>query len=131
MKKDLLITIGIVMVVLGLILAVVYFTGGVDDIEYPTTDSNTKSMILFYGDGCTFCKIVDDFIVTNDIAKKVDFIQSEVWHNKSNAQLLAQKAVICGIETNTIGIPFLFDGKDKCYSGDVDIINFFKNATGI
>ncbi len=132
MEKGIFITVGIIVVVVGAILAGVYFTGGSGpDNTYLTTDPNTKGAILFYGEGCPHCKIVDDFILENNITEKVNFAHSEVWHNKSNAQLLGQKAQICGISADTVGIPFLFDGDNKCYVGDVDIINFFKNEANI
>lgn len=131
MDKGILITIGIIAVVLAAVIGAVYFTGGFGNNNYPTTDPNTKGIIFFYGQGCPHCKNVEDFISANNIDGKVSFVQSEVWHNKSNAQLLASKAQICGIKADTVGIPFLFDGKDKCYVGDVDVINFLKNEAGI
>ena len=129
MEKGLIISISIILVVLGLIIGLIYLTGGFGK-KYPTTDVNTKGMILFYGVGCPHCKIVEDIISENNLTAKIDFVQSEVWHNKANSNLLVQKAQICGISADTIGIPFLFDGNNKCYVGE-DVINFFKNEAGI
>ena len=132
MEKGLFITIGTVVVVLAAILAVIYFTGGFGEKNnFLTIDPNTKGIILFYGLECPHCKDVDDFISENNIANTVDFTQSEVWHNKSNAQLLGQKAQICKITADTVGVPFLFDGNDKCYIGAPDVISFFKAQAGI
>jgi len=88
-------------------------------------------IILFYGQGCPHCKIVDDFITANKITDKVKFTNLEVWYNKDNQVILTQVAQKCGISSNQIGVPFLYDGVSKCYEGDVDTINFFKNAAGI
>jgi len=41
---------------------------------------------------------------------------------------LEAKAKICELPTDSIGVPFLWDGKD-CLIGDQDIINFFKQKT--
>ena len=131
MDKGIFITIGIIVIVLAGVLAAVYFTGGFGGNSTPTTDPNTKGIILFYGRECPHCKDVEDFIVANNIASKVDFTQSEVWHNKANAQLLAQKAQICGITSGSVGVPFLYDGNGKCYIGEVDVPNFFKAQAGI
>ncbi len=54
----------------------------------------------------------------------------EVFKNKDNAALLATKAQACNIATDQIGVPFLWDGT-KCYVGDEDIINFFKQKTNV
>jgi len=132
MEKGLFITIGVVAVVLAVILAIVYFTGGFkEENNSLTTDPNTKGIVLFYGLECPHCKDVEDFILANNIANTVNFTQSEVWHNKSNAQLLGQKVQICKITANTVGVPFLFDGNDKCYIGAPDVISFFKAQAGI
>lgn len=92
---------------------------------------DASGIILFYGDGCPHCKIVDDFISQNKIEDKVKFTRLEVWYNKNNQKVIQQVAQKCGINANSIGVPFLFDGISKCYVGDVDTINFFKNEAGI
>lgn len=89
-----------------------------------------EGIILFYGEGCPHCKIVDDFITENKIEEKVSFSRMEVWSNKDNQQVLLKAAQICNLNTDSIGVPFLYDGKN-CLVGDVDIINFFKNEANI
>jgi len=84
-----------------------------------------SQIILFYGDGCPHCAIVEKYIKENKIQDKISFIQKEVYYNQSNARELEAKAKICGLPTDSIGVPFLWDG-EKCLIGDQDIINFFK-----
>jgi len=86
--------------------------------------------ILFYGQGCSHCKNVDDYIKNNNIEQKVSFTRIEVWYNKSNAALLGQVAEKCSLTSNSVGVPFLYDGKN-CLIGEVDVINFFKIQAGI
>jgi len=96
-------------------------------------------IVLFYGDGCPHCKDVEDFIAQNKIEDKVKITRLEVWYNKDNAALLAQVATQkCGITSNSVGVPFLYDppsseagGNGKCYIGEVDVPNFLKTAAGI
>lgn len=91
-----------------------------------------EGIVLFYGDGCPHCKNVDDFISQNKIEDKIKITRLEVWNNKSNADQLGKVAVSCNIDVSKgVGVPFLYDGKGKCYVGDVDTINFFKNEAGI
>ena len=86
--------------------------------------------ILFYGDGCPHCEIVDTFIKENGIQDKMAFQKLEVFNNPGNASILSEKAAICGLDTKNIGVPFFWDGS-KCYTGDEPIIAFFKQQTGI
>lgn len=89
-----------------------------------------EGIILFYGDGCPHCKNVDDFVSQNKIEDKVKFARLEVWHNKDNQNILAQVVQKCGMQADQVGIPFLWDG-EKCYIGQDDVINFFKQKASI
>jgi len=84
-----------------------------------------SEIIFFYGDGCPHCAIVEKYFEENNVQDKISFTQKEVYHNQNNAKELQTKAKICGIPTNSIGVPFLWDGK-KCLIGDKDIVDFFK-----
>jgi hypothetical protein len=95
------------------------------------TDDVPSGIVLFYGEGCPHCKNVDDFVSKNKIEDKVKYTKMEVWQNTDNQKLLGEVAVKCGIDTNQIGVPLLYDGAGKCYSGDTDVINYLKNAAGI
>jgi len=84
-----------------------------------------SQIILFYGIGCPHCAIVEKYIEENKVKEEISFAEKEVYYNQSNAKDLEEKAKICKISENEVGVPFLWDGK-KCYIGDVDIVNFFK-----
>ena len=88
-------------------------------------------IIFFYGQGCPHCQKVDDYIAQNKITDTVKFTKLEVWYNRTNQIILAEVAQKCGITSNSVGVPFIYDGISKCYIGDVDGINFFKNEAGI
>jgi glutaredoxin len=90
-----------------------------------TENQSSDQIILFYGDGCPHCAIVEDYINKNKIQEKIPLIQKEVYYNQNNAKDLKAKAKICGLPTDSIGVPFLWDG-EKCLIGNQDIINFFK-----
>jgi len=84
-----------------------------------------KEIILFYGEGCPHCANVESYLKENDIESRIKIEKKEVYFNRQNSELLSQKARACGIKTNEIGVPFLWDGS-KCIIGEEDIINFFK-----
>ena len=97
--------------------------------ETATAENQPASqIILFYGDGCPHCAIVEEYIKENNINDKISFAQKEVYYNQNNAKELEAKAKICGLPTDSIGVPFLWNGED-CLIGDQDIINFFKQKT--
>lgn len=89
-----------------------------------------EEIILFYGDGCPHCAIVEKFITENGIDKKISLEQKEVYYNKQNASELTKKAEICKINTDSIGVPFLWDGTG-CLVGDQDIVDFLKLKASI
>jgi len=89
---------------------------------------NPSGIILFYGEGCPHCANVDKYIETNKVKEKIAFDSKEVFLNQENAREMVAKAKACGLTTDSVGVPFLWDGTN-CIVGDVDIINFFKTKT--
>ncbi len=43
-----------------------------------TENQSSSQIILFYGDGCPHCAIVEEYINENNIQDKVPFVQKEV-----------------------------------------------------
>lgn len=84
-----------------------------------------EQTILYYGDTCPHCLIVNKFLEENKIREKVSFEHLEVYRNKDNARLLGESAKKCGIDEKQIGVPLLWS-EGKCLVGDEDIIDFFK-----
>jgi glutaredoxin len=106
---------------------IVLFENKEDNLPNNAAEENQRAeesqITLFYGDGCPHCAIVEDYIKNSNIKERLFFEEKEVYYNRKNADDLAAKAKICGIPTDYIGVPFLWDGL-KCYVGDRDIINF-------
>ncbi|MCX6723527.1 MAG: hypothetical protein NT094_05740 [Candidatus Staskawiczbacteria bacterium] len=88
----------------------------------PTTPPS--GIIYFYWQSCPHCAQVDNYITANNIAQKVSFTKLETFNNTDNDNLMKSKATLCGLSTNAIGVPFVWDGS-KCYIGTPDVINFF------
>ena len=84
------------------------------------------TQILFYSDSCPHCQIVEQYIKDNNVKNYLVFQELEVSNNPANAQLLTKKADGCGLDTNTLQIPFFFDGSN-CLIGDQNIINYFSS----
>ena len=87
--------------------------------------ANSEDMILFYGDTCPHCKIVNDYIAENNVKERFKFRELEVYNNQANSRLMGKYATQCKLDTqNGLGVPFLFTGTE-CLMGDQDIINYF------
>ena len=115
------------LLILAIILIFLFLKTG-DNNKNTTNDFRTNpsaEIIFFYGDGCPHCAVVEKYIKDNSVDQKIDFQVKEVYYNKSNSEELGKKAEACGINTNEIGVPFLWDGS-KCLIGDQDIVDFFK-----
>ncbi len=82
-------------------------------------------IILFYGNGCPSCIVVEEYVEQNNLEEKISLEQKEVYYNQDNAHNLVEKAKICGLSTNSIGIPFLWDGSE-CFVGGQEIIEFLE-----
>lgn len=93
-----------------------------DNEKTPTTEND---MILFYSLTCPHCQNVEKYIEDNAVMEKYSFDRLEISNNRSNSAKLMEKARACGMETQGIGVPFLWTG-EKCLMGDIDIIEFFK-----
>lgn len=127
-RNLLLVIISLVLIVLAFFIFTQYGqTIFLNILSYFSKPISTPAgIILFYGDSCSHCKIVEDFINQNKIKDKIEFTQLEVFNNKDNADILLKKATDCKIDPNNVGVPLLWDGKN-CLVGDQDIINFFTN----
>ena len=90
-----------------------------------TNEAVESDITFFYGDGCSYCKAVETYFDDNEVENRIDFTKREVYNNQANATLMAAKARACGLNTNSIGVPFLWDGS-QCLIGDRDIIAFFE-----
>ena len=124
MNKKLLL---VILVGLGILFGGVFVFSKITE----NNDAGNNGTILFYGNGCPHCAKVEEYIEANKVEDKIQFSTKEVfsfWHKK-NAQLLMEKAASCGLSTDGIGVPFLWDGS-RCLVGDQDIINFFKEKIG-
>jgi len=113
-------------IILGVFLffALVIFSGCGNPPEVTTDDS---AIILFYGEECPHCKVVEKYVADNNVKAKVTFTEREVNHDKANANLMVKRQEACKLDKASVGaVPFLWTA-EKCYLGQDEIINFFKD----
>jgi glutaredoxin len=127
MKKNFLISI-------ILFLGLLTLTGCtvVNNISNNSTQNNQNdsAIIFYYSNTCPHCKVVEEFLKSNNVAEKLSFQSKEVGEDANNASDLMTKAAKCNIPQEQIGVPFLWDGS-KCVIGQDDIIKFFKDKINV
>lgn len=97
----------------------------------PTVD-DPNAIVYYYGEGCSHCKVVNDFLEANPVvAEKVTFEKKEVWGDRTNAKEMERRAKVCDIAPDGMGVPFLYGGDGKCYIGEPDVIGFFREKSGM
>jgi glutaredoxin-related protein len=87
-----------------------------------------QEYILFYGNGCPHCAKVEQYFKDNQITKKFDLDQKEVFYNKTNLKEFNGYLEKHNLTYDKIGVPFLLitSGADCNYiNGDTNIIEYF------
>ncbi len=97
------------------------------------TVSNTETIIptgkfYFHSKTCPHCAIVDDYISKENIKQKLYFISREIDVDAGAVSLLKAVGKKCTIPDNELGVPLFWDGS-SCYTGDKEVINYFKSQT--
>lgn len=126
-KKIILYIIIIIIVLAGAIFAYSKFKPNGLPVEPPP---EIKDIILFYGDTCSYCKILEQWMSENKIEEKIEFSNLEIFNNEQNKNLLIEKAGICKLDLNKIAVPFLWTG-ETCVIGSDEIQNFFQQKLNL
>ncbi len=84
----------------------------------PKTQEKTEPT-LFYSKTCPHCHETLAYMEQNDLEEKLN-IQIKETGDQLVVRELFQHAKTCGISTDSIGVPFLWDGK-TCYIGSPNI----------
>jgi glutaredoxin len=90
-----------------------------------TADNTTSTLSLYYRADCAHCQNVDKFMQENNVTATIPVEMKEVMENIKNNNELMVRAANCGYDLSSVGVPMLYD-RGTCYSGDEEIINYFK-----
>lgn len=77
--------------------------------------------VLYYGQGCPHCAIVEEYIHTNNLNSEL--IRKEIYQNPNNAEEFNQ---ICDQENIALmdrGVPFLYS-EGECFVGNKQIVSY-------
>lgn len=107
------------------LFAIFTFAGCAEKANSTSTAIEQTSIIFYYGEGCPHCQNVEKFLKDNKVSDKISFQKKEIYSNEANSAEMNEKAKICGLQEDTIGVPFLWDGSN-CLVGDQKVIEYFK-----
>lgn len=117
--------------IIAVILTLVIVIGGMFWVSRGQSSNNyllPTELTYYWGSGCPHCKIVEDFLSSWDRKDMIKIDKKEVWNNAANTKELKARYESCKITNpSKMGVPLLFTPDGKCYSGDTEIINYFKN----
>lgn len=130
MQKKSILTI-IALLIIGGLMMIIILAGRNKQIS-PNSNQTTQVVlengadgIIFYGITCPHCKEVDSWMEEKNIETILTFEYKEVYQNKNNSYQLSQVAKSCGLNSNNIGVPFMYI-ENNCYMGKIEIIEYLQ-----
>jgi len=130
MKQQFFAFILILVSLFGLLFLIFSFNKPKQGQLKATNTLNKEAIIYFYGNTCPHCQELSKWLDENKVNDKVKYVKKEVYQNQSNAQELQQAAAECGLDTSSIGVPFVY-AKGKCYIGSDQAKEFFQNQMSL
>ena len=120
--QNILLIVIVAIVALGLVW---FITKDSSSDTNGTADNTTSTLSLYYRADCAHCQNVEKFMQENNVTATIPVEQKEVAKNIKNNNELMVRAANCGYDLKSVGVPMLYD-HGTCYSGDEEIINYFK-----
>ncbi|MFK7780172.1 MAG: hypothetical protein QM490_03405 [Candidatus Gracilibacteria bacterium] len=127
MKKNISLLIGFILLFIPSLVSAntgnIVSTGVIEEISY----------LYYYGQGCSHCANVDEYMNAVDGYEKLNIEKYEIYFDDDNREKYLAAGKRLGLSEKELGIPFLIiieDGKEAFLTGDVSIINYFKGYLG-
>lgn len=88
-------------------------------------DAQENKYTYYYSQDCPHCQVVKQFILDNKVEEQIPLFRKETTQNQGYHDEAMAKEEACGIAKENMTVPLL-TFSDKCYMGEEQIINFFK-----
>lgn len=130
--KQKIITLLLIILIAGLLSVVVVVSNNQEKqaAEQKLAELKTAPPIFYFGNTCPHCEDVEEWFNANQVESKISFVKKEVYDDRNNAAELKKVAASCGLDTASIGVPFLF-AEGQCLIGAPDIIEYFAQKLNI
>ena len=80
--------------------------------------------IFYWREGCSYCQEVKDWMATNNVEEKIEIVSKDIYSNRNDYDELTARAKSCGMDTQRIGVPFLYTVDGQCLVGAPPIIEY-------
>ena len=117
MQKQLLAFVLITASLLGILFLVFSLSNSNSGEVKSAITFEKDAIIYYYGNTCPHCAVLNDWLEENKIADKVKFAKKEVYSNQQNSLELQSAAKECGLDTSSIGVPFVY-ARGECFIGE-------------
>ena len=107
---------------LATIITIIVILGFVSLIVAGSSPSNASALTYYYGITCPYCREVEKYIEENKLDSLLPLEKKEVYENRRNQLELQRAARKCGLDIESVGVPFLVS-EDKCIEGYGNIIS--------
>lgn len=126
MDKKIIFTVGVFSLIILILGYIVFGSQNKKNKEIKIPKKN--EIVYYYGETCPHCKEVKKWMEKNKIKEKIKIEEKEVWNNQDNAQELNEVAKKCGLNTSSIGVPFLY-ADEKCFIGTPNVIKILEEKS--
>jgi glutaredoxin len=86
-----------------------------------------ENIEYYWREGCPYCDKVEDFLQDWDRKDEINIDKKDIGNDRKSANLMAQRARVCNIPQNQLGVPFMVTLDGECLIGDKPIIDYLTN----
>ncbi len=91
---------------------------------------NENTYLYYYGQTCSHCKKIEDYLKASGVDQRIHIIPKEVQMNRENLQECLAQAEALNIPSEQIGTPFIVvqvpDGADFALIGEEEVLTHFQ-----
>lgn len=97
------------------------------DLASTSTLPAPSTYEYYWSETCPHCKKVAEFRETWENNDKLQMEEYEIDNSADNRRRFIERGNFCKIDRRQMGVPLLITPEGVCYTGDVVIIDYFKN----
>lgn len=125
-KKEFILLTIFIFLIIALVFFFLSLLSSSDKPEVKSVLNPGEEIIIFSGDVCPDCHLVEAYIVENKINERLNISIKEVYSNLNNAHLYEDKFKRCNPEPETKSVPMLWDNS-FCLIGPSQIIPYLNS----
>lgn len=85
----------------------------VENVVNTANDNSENVYYYFYGEGCSYCILLNQFFEANDVYERFDIEKFEIWNDRENAAKMTEYLEQVWIPLEQAGTPFIVVNPDQ------------------